>query len=268
MVVAKKLDGRRAAQTLLRHLARQTARRHLRLAIVQIGDRTDSSVYIRQKQRAAEQVGIFTTLHHLPTRSSQVRIVRLIKQLNAQPSVHGILLQLPVPSHLDADQLITVIRPTKDVDGFHPEQSLVQPPLVSAVLHLVRLAKPRHGAAVILGRVSVFSHALQQILARRGWSVQVDLATKRIPSITKNASLILTVRGRGPKLLGRHMRHGAVVIDAGIRRFEGKVTGDVDASAWSAAGAISPVPGGVGPLTVAYTLKNLVMLAQKNNGAA
>lgn len=261
-MIAQRLDGRQEADRLLRRLRRrvQQLRRPPRLATILVGERYDSSLYVRLKLAAAAKVGIRTEQYRLPATTNQRRLTSLIKRLNQNRAVDGILLQLPLPAHLNADQAVQVIDPRKDVDGFHPDNTYIVPPPVAAVIHFVRLALVRTRAnVVILGKRSVFTDQLRQVftaqhhrvtVVQRGWS-----------AITKRADVIITVLGRGPRLLARHVRRAAVVVDVGIRNIGGHTVGDVTPGVWAKAKAITPVPGGVGPMTVAYVLDNTYQLA-------
>ncbi len=261
---ATRLDGKREAQRLLRTLKRRLARRsrYPTLATILVGQRYDSAVYVRLKVAAAKKVGIQTIQCRLPENTSQRRLERLIDQLNTRRPVTGILLQLPLPSQLNADRAIRTINPRKDVDGFHPDNQAVTPPPVAAVLHFLALVKPKRQArVVILGKKSVFTEQLRSLFIKRGW--RVSLVKARWATYTKKADIIVTVLGRGPRLLARQIKGGSIVIDVGIRHQRGKIIGDVDPDVWSKAKAVTPVPGGVGPLTVAYVLMNTCQLAKR-----
>lgn len=264
-MIAKRLNGRAAADRLLAQLHRQLRRRRksVRLATILVGERYDSALYVRLKVAAAQRVGLTTERHDLPHTTSTRRLEQLIQRLNRRSSVHGILLQLPLPPHLDADRAILAIHLDKDVDGFRPQNTLIVPPPVAAVLKLIQLGHPpRRCHVTILGKTTVYTRQLEDVFRRRGWTTMI--ASKNWMSSTKKSDVIVTVLGRGPKLLGRQVKPGAIVVDVGIRHEHGKTVGDVDASVWSVAKAVSPVPGGVGPLTVAYVLINCYKLATLN----
>ena len=267
MKSAKILDGRAAADRLLQQLTKRVkqSRRRITLATIVVGQRYDSKLYVKLKVSAAKRVGIRTEQHRLPERTSQRTLETLIKRLNGKRSVNGILLQLPLPSHLSADHAVRTIDPRKDVDGFHPDTTGIDSPPVAAVLKLIALAHPKPGSrVVVLGRRSVLSQTLQARLSSRASSVDVVSARHRIPPSTKTADIIITILGRGPKLQPQHIKPGAIIIDVGIRHERRKTVGDVDPSVWTKAKAISPVPGGVGPLTVAYVLYNTFILSRTN----
>lgn len=262
-MIAKKLDGQREAARLLQLLKKKvrSSKRPIILASIIVGRLFDSRLYVRLKSAAAERIGIKTIHWSLPQNTTAHQLRSLITMLNHNQTINGILLQLPLPPHLLTNQIVKTISPAKDVDGFH-QRSPVTPPTIAAVWHLLRLAQPRAGAAaVILGKKSVFSRDLKSLLARHQIHATIIPAVKKIPSVTQSADIIITVLGRGPRLTATHIKPGAVIIDVGIRQRAGKTVGDVDPSAWVKAKAVSPVPGGVGPLTVAYLLYNTYSLA-------
>ncbi len=261
---ARKLDGRLAADRILQRLQRQIkrSRRRPRLATILVGPRYDSALYVKLKVAAARRVGILTERHHLPARTTQAQLHKVIQTLNARTAITGILLQLPLPKQLNADAAVRAIDPRKDVDGFQPDNHRVVPPPVAAILKLIDLAQPQPlSSIVVLGRRSVLTTMVEARLSSRASSVSVVPTTRRIPAITGRADIIITILGRGPKLKAQHIKRGAIVIDVGIRHERGKTVGDVDPSIWTKAKAVSPVPGGVGPLTVAYVLENTYRLA-------
>ncbi len=263
-MTAQRLDGRQEAEKILSQLKRSVKKLKTKptLATIIVGQRFDSAVYIRLKTSAAKKIGMRTIAYHLPATTSQNKLERLITRLNKQPSVSGILLQLPLPKKLKTQPAINLISPRKDVDGFHPKQTKVISPTLAGVLQLVKMGKPkRRGAAVILGRHSVLAKQLQQCLHQQGFTVTI--ISSNWSKWTRRADIIVTMLGRGPKLMANQINNTTVVIDVGIRSAKGKTTGDVDPKVWNVAKAISPVPGGVGPLTVAFVLKNCLILRQK-----
>lgn len=261
-MISKKLDGRKEAEKILAVLKKKVAarRRPLTLATIIVGLRPDSQLYIKLKTAAARRVGIRTQAFTLPPTVSQQRLERLIVNLNQDKKIHGILLQLPLPPKLNADKAVAAIAAKKDVDGFH-KHSRVLPPTIAAVLHLLNIAKPRPRAAcVILAKRGPFSERLAAELRQRKYRVAI-VSTGILPKTLRACDVIISARGRGPFLAAKNISKKTIVIDVGIRRVQGKTVGDVARDAWSKARAISPVPGGVGPLTVAYVLKNLYTLA-------
>lgn len=255
------LDGKRASNQILRRLGNRSGQKKVTLALVQVGHRPDSDIYVRQKLKAAAIAKVAVRYIPVPLRVRQKKLLDLLTNLGHDRQVDGILLQLPLPSHLEADRMIAAILPSKDVDGFR-EESKTTSPLVSAILHLLRMSKKKPGKVVLLGANSIFRQRLATRLKQRRWIVS-ESQGQIIPATTKKADLVITFRGRGPRLQSKHLKHGAVVIDAGIRRYEDRVVGDADESIQHIVSAYSPVPGGVGPLTVAYALHNIVLLQKK-----
>lgn len=259
---AQRLNGRAAANRLLAQLHRQLRRRRTvpTLATIIVGGRYDSALYVRLKVAAAKRVGIRAEEYHLSASTSAPQLEQVIRRLNRRRSITGILLQLPLPSHLNADQAVLCIDPRKDVDGFHPNNTFIVPPPVAAVIKLIDLGHPPHRSRVaILGKTTVYTKQLQSVFDKRGWTA--GIFSRNWGRATKKSNVIVTVLGHGPKLLATQVAKGAIVIDVGIRHEKGKTVGDVDPGVWAKAKAISPVPGGVGPLTVAYVLINCAKLA-------
>lgn len=263
-MIAKKLDGRMESRRLLHQLAQRVRKikKPITLATILVGERYDSSLYVRLKQQAAAEVGIRTKPIQLPESVSAARLLDEIHKLNRNPHIHGILLQLPLPNGIDADGIIQAIDPKKDVDGFHPANDLIIPPPVAAVEHFLSMARPKRKARVaILGKASVFARQLEQRFTARGWTI--DIVQSHWAAITKKADVIITVLGRGPRLTAAQVKRGVIVVDVGIRKLNGKTVGDANPSVWNKAQAITPVPGGVGPMTIYYVLANTLTLATK-----
>ncbi len=255
------LDGRREANIILAQLKKKVRRlqRQPLLATIQVGRRPDASLYLRLKGTAAQSIGIGVEHHLLPTSVTQAKLEQLIATLNRRRDVTGILLQLPLPAQLDPDRAVAKISPQKDVDGF-TVASKVTPPTIAAVLHLLNLAKPKKISDVaLIGNDSVFSATLSELLKFHRVAVVAPQAADS-PTV-KAADVIITASGRGPRLTAKHIQPGAILIDVGIRQMKGKTVGDIEQSAHRTSKAFSPVPGGVGPLTIAFVLKNTVDLA-------
>lgn len=260
-MAARLLDGRRESKKILAGLRRVIRARRLRphLATIQVGRRPDATLYLRLKANAAATVGIRTEQHRLPATITQAALIRQIKKLNARKSITGILLQLPLPRRLDTDAVVAAIMPEKDVDGFTAAATVVPPP-VAAVLHLLSLSRPKKiSRVVIIGKDSVFTRRLAKQL--RSHQVAIISPTRLDAPVVREADVIITAIGQGPRLRGQHVQPGVILIDVGIRKIGKKTVGDVEPSAQRKSKAFSPVPGGVGPLTVAFVLKNTVDLA-------
>lgn len=261
---AKILNGRSESQRLLQRLKAKVKkhRRPITLATILVGQRYDSALYVKLKRKAATEVGMKTRPIQLSEKISQRKLIAVINGLNSNPRVQGILLQLPLPKHLQTNQIILAINPAKDVDGFHPSTTEVVPPPVAAVEHFLDMAKPKvKSRVVILGRKSVFTQQLQNRFAGRGWKTLI--MKQRWAAHTRQADILVSVLGRGPRLTSAQVKRGVIVVDVGIRKLRGKTVGDVDASVWTKAKAITPVPGGVGPMTVYYVLHNTYELAKR-----
>ncbi|MBE9139922.1 bifunctional methylenetetrahydrofolate dehydrogenase/methenyltetrahydrofolate cyclohydrolase FolD [Nodosilinea sp. LEGE 07088] len=245
------------------------------LAVIMVGDNPASAAYVRNKERACGQVGIVSYGKHLPTTVSQTEVAELIQQLNADPNVDGILVQLPLPTHLDAVALLHTIDPDKDVDGLHPINlgRLVrgEPGLRSCtpygVMRLLKAAQidPAGTIAVVVGRSILVGKPMALMLLEANATVTVAHSrTPDLPGLMRQADILVAAVGRPGMITAAEVKPGSVVIDVGINRVEqpdGKprLVGDVDfASVKPVAGAITPVPGGVGPMTVAMLLENTV----------
>ncbi len=261
-----KLDGRRAANRMLVRLKNKVRRsmRPITLATILVGSRYDSALYVRLKRRAAAGVGIRTEAHHLASTATQSTLEKLIKTLNRRPDINGILLQLPLPKRLSADLAVAAIDLHKDVDGFRPDNTLVVPPPVAAVLKLIALGQPRPNSfAVIVAQSSVFTERLAQALDRAGHFAAVIEPHRRLKDITTQADIVVTALGTGSRLTARDIKRGAICVDVGIRAHGKKTVGDISPSVWTKAKAVSPVPGGVGPLTISCVLENTYLLATR-----
>lgn len=259
----KILDGRAAAEKIYRQLRPKIRawRPKPTLAAIVIGRRPDSLLYVRMKQRAAARVGMQSVLVQLPTSISQASLIQKIQQLNTDDRVTGILLQFPLPSHLEPGRVIKHIARQKDVDGLRADSSFASA-FLQSLLHLAHLGRPDHGSAVILAQPSPLRTQLVKRLRKNYRPVHVATGLSRLPLVTKKAALIFSFRGRGPKLAAHHISQ-PVIIDGGIRQLDGQLVGDTDRSVIGLAKAVSPVPGGVGPLTVAFLIRNTFFAAKK-----
>ena len=246
-----------------------------------MGDDPASTTYVRGKQRAAEEVGFQSAVEHLHN-ISQRQLHERIADLAADPAIDGILVQLPLPDGLDADQALEQIPPHKDVDGLHPYNAgrLAQgnPTFIPAtplgVLELLRRERidPTGRHAVVVGRSRLVGRPLALLLLQNHATVTIAHShTTNLPAITKMADILVAATGKRGLITGDHVKPGAIVIDVGITRDPetGKLTGDVDqASVESVAGALTPVPGGVGPMTVAMLLVNTYRAYRQHLGQA
>ena len=245
------------------------------LAVVLVGQDPASQVYVRNKRRACEEAGILSFAHDLPADAPQSELLALIDRLNADPAVHGILVQLPLPDHIDSETVIQRISPDKDVDGFHPDNvgrlvlrmPRLRPCTPKGVMTLLEhTGETLEGLdAVIVGQSNIVGRpmALELLMARCTITV-CHTRTRDLEEKVRGADLLVVSAGRPKVIPGDWIKPGAIVIDVGINRGEdGKLVGDVDFdSAKERAGWITPVPGGVGPMTVATLLENTLQAAE------
>ncbi|MBU0644747.1 MAG: bifunctional methylenetetrahydrofolate dehydrogenase/methenyltetrahydrofolate cyclohydrolase FolD [Alphaproteobacteria bacterium] len=258
------------------------------LAVVLVGDDPASEVYVRSKGKMTVEVGMNSYEHKLPAETSEVDLLALIEALNADKDVHGILVQLPLPDHLNEALVINAIDPAKDVDGFHISNvgllSTGQKAMVPCTpLGCLMMLRDHHGSlsglnAVVIGRSNIVGKPMAQLLL--GDSCTVTIAhsrTKDLPEVVRRADIVVAAVGRANFVQGDWIKPGATVIDVGINRIpapekgEGKsrLVGDVDfTSASTVAGAITPVPGGVGPMTIACLLANTLTACCRSHGFA
>jgi methylenetetrahydrofolate dehydrogenase (NADP+) / methenyltetrahydrofolate cyclohydrolase len=247
------------------------------LAVVQVGENAASEVYISAKKRATVEAGIRSFDHRLPASASQAKLLALIAGLNDNSAVHGILVQLPLPPQIDPHQVIAAIDPNKDVDGFHPlnvgQIAIGLPGLAPCTpLACIALAKTVHGSlagleALVIGRSTIVGKPLAQLLIAESATVTVAHSkTRDLPVVSRRADLLFAAVGRPEFVRGNWIKPGATVIDVGINRVTSvgtqRIVGDAAFDeARQVAGAITPVPGGVGPMTIACLLANTVRSA-------
>ncbi len=283
-MTAEILDGKKLAQQIRAELTEETIEFIQNngvvpcLAAVLVGNDPASEVYVRNKRNACEAVGIDSQLHRLAGDTSSDDLLKLIAKLNKDDAVHGILVQLPLPSQIDTTRVLSAVSPAKDVDAFHPENvgRLVQgrPRFLPCTPQGVQQILIRNGIetagqhVVVLGRSDIVGRPLSIMLSQRGpgGDATVTLCHSRTPNlaeITKTADILVVAIGKPQFVKANMVKPGAVVIDVGINRVERGLVGDVDfAAVREIAGAITPVPGGIGPLTIAMLLKNTLVAAQ------
>lgn len=283
-MTAQILDGKKLAKELRGELADEVIEFIQNngvvpcLAAVLVGDDPASEVYVRNKRRACEEVGIESQLHRLPADVSAEELLKLVAKLNKNEAVHGILVQTPLPAHIDTARVLQAVSPAKDVDAFHPENvgRLVQgrPRFLPCTPHGVQQLLVRNGIeiagrhAVVVGRSDIVGKPLAVMLAQRGPGGDATVTichsrTRDLPAVTRLADILIVAIGRAKFVTAEMVRPGAAVVDVGINRTSDGLVGDVDFEAVrQVAGAISPVPGGVGPLTVAMLLRNTLSAAQ------
>jgi methylenetetrahydrofolate dehydrogenase (NADP+)/methenyltetrahydrofolate cyclohydrolase len=284
---AQILDGKAIAadirSTIKGQVAAMTAQgqRPPGLSVVLIGANPASQVYVRNKRKACAEVGFYSELHELPAQTSQDALLALIDGLNAQANIDGILVQLPLPKHIDEEAVIERILPTKDVDGFHPynvgrlalRMPLLRPCTPKGVMTMLqRTGRTLEGLdAVIIGQSNIVGRPMAlELLAARCTITVCHSRTKDLAAKARGADVLVAAIGRPRFVPGDWVKEGALVIDVGINRLEnGELVGDLDyeqcreRAAW-----ITPVPGGVGPMTIASLLENTVQAAQLHAGDA
>ena len=245
------------------------------LAVIQVGDDPASSIYARNKKRACAYVGIESLSYELPEETTEDQLVKLVKELNENDNVHGILVQLPLPKHINADTIIRKISPDKDVDGFHPESvgrlCIGEPGFVSCTpAGIIQLLK-RSGIeiegkeCVVVGRSNIVGKPMSILLLRENGTVTITHSrTKDLKEVTGRADILVVAIGKPKFITADYVKEGAVVIDVGMHRNEeNKLCGDVDFDdIKDKVSAITPVPGGVGPMTIAMLMYNCVEAAK------
>jgi methylenetetrahydrofolate dehydrogenase (NADP+)/methenyltetrahydrofolate cyclohydrolase len=250
------------------------------LAVVLVGEDPASSVYVRSKGKATRAANMASFEHRLPADTAQDELIALVDALNANPAVDGILVQLPLPGHLNEQAVLTRISPDKDVDGFHPVNAgrlatglhgfVPCTPLGCLMLLQDRLGDLSGLGAVVIGRSNIVGKPMAALLTAASCTVTLAHSrTKDLPGHVSRADIVVAAVGRAGFVKGEWLKPGATVIDVGINRVDGALTGDVEFdSAASVAGAITPVPGGVGPMTIACLLRNTLVAAHRNAGVA
>ena len=290
---ARLIDGKGVAASMIETV--KTARDRLvsgvavkpGLAVVLVGEDPASRVYVRNKSLKAEECGFHSEQHTLAADTPEAGLLQLIERLNADPAVHGILVQLPLPKHIDETKVLLAIDPAKDVDGFHPinvgrlaagarEQALVPcTPAGAVILVKSSLGDDLSGLeAVVIGRSNIVGKPVGQLLLQENCTVTIAHSrTRDLPAVCRRADILVAAVGRAEMVRGDWVKPGACVIDVGINRVtdpgtgKGRLVGDVDfASVAQVAGAVTPVPGGVGPMTIAMLMANTVTAAARAAG--
>ncbi|MBE2993562.1 bifunctional methylenetetrahydrofolate dehydrogenase/methenyltetrahydrofolate cyclohydrolase FolD [Sphingomonas sp. CFBP 13603] len=280
------IDGKAFAAGLRARIAdgvtafRAEAGRAPGLAVVLVGEDPASNVYVRSKGKATREAGMESIEHRLPADVPVEDLLALVATLNADPTIDGILVQLPLPRHIDEQAVIAAIDPDKDVDGFHPINAgrlatglagFVPCTPLGCVMLLKSVLPSLSGLeAVVVGRSNIVGKPMAQLLLRESCTVTVvHSRTKDVPAHIRRADIVVAAVGIPEMIEGDWLKPGATVIDVGINRTDAGLVGDVDfASAVEVAGAITPVPGGVGPMTIACLLRNTLVSAGRREGVA
>jgi methylenetetrahydrofolate dehydrogenase (NADP+)/methenyltetrahydrofolate cyclohydrolase len=290
---AELIDGNAIAKSIRQEATVEVAKLVARgikpgLAVVLVGDDPASEVYVRNKGRACDEAGMHSVTINMPATTTQQELLAQVERLNADPAVHGILVQMPLPKHLDAEVVIRSILPAKDVDGFHPvnvgknligERDGFVPCTPAGVQEMLARSgtQTKGKECVIVGRSNIVGKPMMALMVQNGPHANATVtvchsATRDLKEHTLRADILIVAAGKANMVTGDMVKEGAVVIDVGINRIEDSSTrsgyrlvGDVDfASARERASKITPVPGGVGPMTIAMLLKNTVRAAEQS----
>ncbi|MCY7271194.1 MAG: bifunctional methylenetetrahydrofolate dehydrogenase/methenyltetrahydrofolate cyclohydrolase FolD [Sphingomonas bacterium] len=280
------IDGKAAAAALRARVGAEVTKfraatgRAPGLAVVLVGEDPASAVYVRAKHKATIEAGMESFEHRLPATATQSELVALVDRLNADPAVDGILVQLPLPPQIDENVIVTRIDPDKDVDGFHPVNAgrlavglpgfVPCTPLGCLKLLQAELGDLSGKSAVVIGRSNIVGKPMALLLLQQSCTVTIAHSrTRDLPEVVRGADIVVAAVGRPGMVKGDWLKPGATVIDVGINRTETGLVGDVDfASASQVAGAITPVPGGVGPMTIACLIRNTLVSAARREGYA
>jgi methylenetetrahydrofolate dehydrogenase (NADP+)/methenyltetrahydrofolate cyclohydrolase len=283
------IDGKAIAAKVRADVAAEVARIKAQhgftpgLAVVLVGEDPASKVYVRNKAQQTVEVGMQSFEHKLPAETTEAALLDLVASLNRDPAVHGILVQMPLPKHIDSPKVLESVDPAKDVDGFHPmnvgrlsigERALAPCTPVGSIILAKSVKHDLSGLdAVVVGRSNIVGKPMAQLLLRENCTVTIAHSrTKNLPDVVRRADLVVAAIGKPEFVRGDWIKPGAIVIDVGINRIvkpdgKGKLVGDVAyEEAAQVAGAITPVPGGVGPMTIACLLKNTVEAALMQRG--
>ncbi|MEE3468370.1 MAG: bifunctional methylenetetrahydrofolate dehydrogenase/methenyltetrahydrofolate cyclohydrolase FolD [Eubacterium sp.] len=267
------IDGKAIASEIKNECREKVEKYDLKrtLAVILVGDDPASAVYVGNKKKACEYCGVESVSYELPASTTEEALLDLVKDLNLDEKIDGILVQLPLPSHIDEDKVIRAISPDKDVDGFHPENvgrlSIGQPGYVSCTpAGIIQLLKRSNvdiqgKSCVVIGRSNIVGKPMALLMLRENATVTIcHSKTQDLPAVCKQADILIVAIGRPKMIDASYVKEGAVVIDVGIHRQQnGKLCGDVDFdSVEPVASKITPVPGGVGPMTIAMLMKNVV----------
>ena len=279
--MAQLIDGKLISQQIKDELKEEVAQFKAEgidicLAVIQVGNDPASSVYVRNKKKACAYIGVESRSYELPEETSEEELIKLVEELNVDESVNGILVQLPVPDHIDEDKIIRTISPDKDVDGFHPvsvgrlwigEKGFLSCTPAGIIQLLKRSNISIEGKeCVIIGRSNIVGKPMAALLLRENGTVTVAHSrTKDLKEVAKRADILIVAIGKERFITSEYVKEGAVVIDVGMHRDEANhLCGDVDfADVEPHSSAITPVPGGVGPMTIAMLMNNCVETVRK-----
>ena len=281
-MTAIKLDGKLYREEIFADLKERVARLKAEhgvtpgLATVLVGEDPASQNYVRMKHKDCEELGIASIMKELPGDCTQEELEKLIDELNHDPAVTGYIVQLPLPKHLDENRVLELIDPAKDADGLHPinlgklvlNEEAPLPCTPNGCIHLLRrFGVELDGAkVVVIGRGVTVGRPIGLMLTRRSENSTVTLChtgTKDLAAETREADIVIAAAGQPHMLTADMIKEGAALLDVGVSRVDGKLTGDIHPDCWDKAGFVSPNPGGVGPLTRAFLVRNIVERAEK-----
>ncbi|MCH6580393.1 MAG: bifunctional methylenetetrahydrofolate dehydrogenase/methenyltetrahydrofolate cyclohydrolase FolD [Nitrospinae bacterium] len=277
------IDGKKVSAEIKEQVAAETGRLQQQtgkvpgLAVVLVGEDPASAVYVKNKNKTCETMGFQSFSHTLPADTEEKELLKLIAELNANPEVNGILVQLPLPAHINAPKVLEAVDPKKDVDGFHPVNVGIltsggngpapcTPAGIIAMLDFYKIGiEGKH--AVVLGRSNIVGKPIASLLLKRHATVTIcHSRTRDLPAVARSADILVAAIGKPRFVTPDMVKEGAVVIDVGINRVDGKLVGDVDfEKVVEKAAFITPVPGGVGPMTIAMLMKNTLNAFKKAN---
>ena len=282
---ARLIDGKALAQGIRERIAKDVVELHAKtgirpgLAAILVGDDPASKLYVKNKQKACDAAGIYVDEHKLPASTTQAELLALIEKVNADPNVHGILVQLPLPKHIDSKVILDAVAPLKDADGFHPYNmgrlvegtAMFTPCTPKGIMKMIESTDVaiEGKRAVVVGRSNIVGKPTALLLMHRNATVTVcHSKTRDLPAVCREAEILVVAIGKARFLTGDMVRAGAVVVDVGVNRLaDGTFVGDVDFGPVSErASWISPVPGGVGPMTIAMLLENTLEAAKRMAG--
>ncbi len=263
------LNGAKIAEAIKLDLAKKIAREKTKpgLAAILVGNDRASELYIQLKEDACLAVGLnfhkYLCNQECCENITENDLLSLIEFLNQDKAIDGIIVQLPLPKKYSTQKIINAINPRKDVDGFHPKNTQVMPPTIAGILELLTVTKKnlKNKKALVIGKSDIFIAGLAGRLKKLG--LKIDQAENKIPTDSENYDVIIVALGKAGILKKSMVKTGAIVIDVGINKVKNRIVGDVDEAVKEKAGFVSPVPGGVGPLTVACLLRNTYLLSKK-----
>jgi methylenetetrahydrofolate dehydrogenase (NADP+)/methenyltetrahydrofolate cyclohydrolase len=277
-MTAVRIDGKALAAKVRAQVAEDVKAygKPVCLATILVGDDPASHVYVGSKHKASHEAGIDSRDHRFPADTAESTVLELIAELNADDAVDGILVQLPLPPHMDEPKVLRSVDPAKDVDGFHPLNAgrlfIGEPFLVPATPSGVMVMLDEHGVAlegaeaVVVGRSEIVGKPMAALLLARNATVTIcHSRTADLASHTRRADVLVAAVGRPALITPEMVKPGATVIDVGVNRTEAGLVGDVDPRVFDVAGLMTPVPGGVGPMTIAMLLRNTLIAAQARN---